>query len=368
MTKLKVLQIGKYYPPYKGGFETSLFTLVESLKDRLQIDVLVSNTNSKTVIERDNGLSIIRLANFGKIFSQPITPTLAFWLKRARSDIIHLHLPNPLAMISYLIISPKGKLIISYHNDIVRQKWSDLFLRPLLLKILDKADSIIVTSENLINSSPILKKFRAKCRVIPYGIDVNRFNPTSHILERAEKIKTDIDKPIILFVGRMVYYKGLKYLIRAMRNIDAKLLIIGKGPLEFKLKQLAKKLGVDNKILWLGQISDEELPAYYYSCDLLVLPSCEKSESFGLVLLEAQACGRPVISTDLPTGVTFTNLHQKTGLVVAPKNDKSLTQAINTLLKNPDLRQVYGQNGRDRVRAIFNKEVMAERIFEAYYL
>ena len=256
MNKIKVLQIGKYYYPHRGGFESSLYTLVNELKDRLQIQVLVSYTRARTTFERDNGLEVVRLANFGKVFSQPITPTLPFWIKRTRSDVVHLHLPNPLAMVSYLLASPKAKLIISYHNDIIRQKWAAIFLNPLLMKTLHRADAIIVTSENLINNSPILKRFRTKCRVIPHGIDTDGFSSTPKILEESHKIKKGINKPVILFVGRLVYYKGLTYLIRAMRNIDAKLMIVGSGPLKFKLKLSAKLLGVDNKISWLGDVSD----------------------------------------------------------------------------------------------------------------
>lgn len=366
MNRMNVLQIGKYYPPFKGGFESSLFTLVNALRDKLQIQVLVSHTRARTTIEREDGLVIIRLANFGKIFSQPLTLTLPLWIKRARSDIVHLHLPNPLALISYLILSPKGKLIISYHNDIIRQRWAMIFLRPALLKVFSRAEAIIVTSRNLMNNSSILKKFHQKCHIIPYAVDIDRFKLTSQILQKAEEIKRKFNGSIVLFVGRLIYYKGLNYLIKATRGLNAKFLIIGKGPLEFKLKALAKSLGVQNKILWLGEVSDEDLPAYYYACDLLVLPSCEKSESFGLVLLEAQACARPVISTNLPTGVTFANLHQRTGLVVPAKDERALNYAIGILLKNSALRQRYGQNGRERVKREFNKETMAEKILQLY--
>lgn len=366
MNRIRVLQIGKYYHPYRGGFESSLYTLVNELKDKLNVCVLVSHIKPKTTIEKIRNLSVIRLASFGRILSQPITPMLPFWIKRLKADIIHLHLPNPLAMISYLIVSPEGKLIISYHNDIIRQKIATIFLMPLLAKILHKADAIVATSENLINSSLFLKKFRQKCHIIPHGIDIERFKANSEVLKKSEKLRSDINKPIILFVGRLVYYKGLKYLIKAMKNIDAKLMVIGKGPQQFKLKLSAKFWNVSNKILWLGDIADKLLPLYYHACDLFVLPSCENSESFGLVILEAQAAGKPIISTNLPTGITFTNLHQRTGLVVPPKDSLALAQAINYLLAAKELREEYGQNGRERVRQEFTKEGMAEKILALY--
>jgi rhamnosyl/mannosyltransferase len=366
MNNLKVLHIGKYYHPYRGGFEYSLYTLVNELKDKLQIQVLVSHTRCKTVVDKMRNLTIYRLANLGRIFSQPISPLLPLWIKRLKADIIHIHLPNPLAMFSYLITSSDAKLIVSYHNDVVEHWLPMVFFRPLLIRILKRADNIIVTSYNLIESSTVLKRFREKCIVIPHGIDVFRFQLTPQVIKESEKIKQETDKPIILFIGRLVYYKGLKYLIKAMQNIDAQLIIIGDGPLGFRLKTLAKSLGVNNKISWLGNMPDEAIPAYYHACDLSVLPSCSNSESFGLVILEAHACEKPVVSTDLPTGVTFTNLHKETGLVVPSRNPAALSVAINELLSSKELRQVYGQNGRQRVENEFTKEKMAEKVLMLY--
>jgi rhamnosyl/mannosyltransferase len=151
-----------------------------------------------------------------------------------------------------------------------------------------------------------------------------------------------------------------------MKDIDAKLIIIGDGPWRFKLKLLAGFLGLGNKILWLGDISDESLPIYYHACDLFVLPSCSVAESFGLVILEAHASGKPVVSTDLPTGVTFTNLHQETGLVVPPRDSVALAKAINYLLNSKELRRRYGRNARKRVEREFTKEIMTKKFLTLY--
>ncbi len=366
MNKIRVLHIGKYYHPYRGGFESSLYTLINELKNAVEFKVLAAHTGCTTAIEKMKDVTIVRLANFGKIFSQPITPTLPFWIKNETADIVHLHMPNPLAMISYLIASPPGKLVVSYHNDIIRQKGAMVFLRPFVLKLLEKACAIVVTSENLINGSDILKRFRAKCRVIPHGIDITRFELTPEILNESRKVKNRINKPVILFVGRLVSYKGLGYLIKAMRDIDAKLLIIGTGPQELQLRILARILNVRGRIEWLGDVPDEKLSIYYNACDLFVLPSCANSESFGLVILEAHAARKPVVSTDLPTGVTFTNLNEVTGCVVPPRDSLALAQAINRLLGSKDLKERYGENGRERAKNEFSKEMMAERFLTLY--
>lgn len=368
MKKIKVLQIGKYYPPYKGGFENSLYALVEGLKNRFQFQVLVANVRCKTAIERLKDVTVIRLGSLGKIFSQPLTFSLFFWLRRSSSDIVHIHLPNPLAMIFYLLTSPRGKLIVSYHNDIIRQKALMIFLKPMVIKLLRRAAGVVVTSENLIHSSDILRMFRYKCYVVPHGIDADRFKVTPEIKDQAEKIKEKVKQPIVLFVGRLVYYKGLKYLIQAMKDVEAALMIVGSGSEGLKLKILAKRLKVDKKILWLGEVSDEMLPAYYQACDLFVLPSCANSESFGLVILEAHSFGKPVVSTNLPTGVTFTNLHQKTGLVIPPHDSHYLKEAINLLLASKELRDKYGEYARRRVGDEFTKEKMAKEIANIYEL
>lgn len=366
MRKLRVLHLGKYYHPYKGGFEASLYTLVNETEDNLSVRVLASHTRPKTVIERTRNSTVVRLANFGRIFSQPLTPAYFFWLRSLKCDIVHLHLPHPLAMLSYLAASPRAKLIVSYHNDIIRPRWAGSLLRPLLIRVLKRASVIVVASGNLINSSGFLMRFREKCTIIPYGIDIGRFKVTPGLLEESRTVRDSINKPIILFVGRLVYYKGLKYLIKAMKDIDAKLIIIGDGDEKNKLKLYSSLQGVNDKILWLGRVPDDLLPAYYHACDIFVLPSCYNSESFGLVILEAHACAKPVVSTNLPTGVSFANLHEKTGLVVSAGSSPALAGALNHLLGSRELREAYGANGRLRVEREFGKEIMAQRFLNLY--
>ncbi len=366
MSNLKVAQIGKYYHPCRGGVESSLYSLVSGLKEKIDFQVIVSNTKPKTTQEDYEGVRIFRLARFGVIFSQPLNPLLLFRLKKIKADIIHLHLPNPLAMIFYLIARPRGKLVISYHSDIVRQKMLKCIVRTFLISVLEKADAIVVTSANLIDTYPILLQFRKKCSVIPHGVDLDRFKKTPRVAEQSKKIRQRLDGQIILFVGRLVYYKGLIYLIKAMKGISAKLIIIGDGNLRLKLKARAFYYGVNKKIFWLKDVLDEELPFYYYACDLFALPSCAISESFGMAMLEAHACGKPVVSADLPTGVRDVNVHQKTGIVVPPREPQALAGAIKKLLDSADLRDNYGKAGRLRVEKEFTREDMCAKFLILY--
>ncbi|MEW6100977.1 MAG: glycosyltransferase, partial [Candidatus Omnitrophota bacterium] len=349
-----------------GGTESHLDTLAKELTKEMEVAVLASSTGLKTCVENNCGVNIVRLATAGKVFSQPLTFVLPFWLKKLRADILHFHLPNPFAVISYFITRPSGKLVVSYHSDIIRQRLLSFLFNPLLLKFLGKSEAIIVSSRALIDNSSVLRKFRGKCRVLPHGIDLSKFSPQEAVLKKAQVLRTRFGSPLLLFVGRLVYYKGLEYLIRAMREIDARLLIVGEGPLKNKLKKLSRKLCVNDKITWLGEVPNEDVSPYYYACDVFVLPSSIRAESFGIVQLEAFACARPVVSTALPTGVPFVNIDGHTGLVVKPRDYNELALAINKLLKAPQLRNALGKNGKERVRAEFTKEKMSDGILKLY--
>ncbi len=363
---MKVLQVSKLYPPVIGGVENHLYLLANELKDRVETKVLVANTRLKTEIKREKNLEIIRVASFGRLFSLPLPLSFPLWFKGMNSDILHFHLPFPLGVISYLLMRPKGKVVVTYHSDIIRQRLFRIFYRPFLMRFLKRADCIITASPNLRDNSPVLKRFKDKCEVIPFGIDLEEFRLTPEIAEKAQEIKGKYKGPLILFAGRLVSYKGLKYLIEAIKEVEARLLIIGKGPLEARLKRLAKRWGIENRIIWIGKVDKRDLVSFYHACDLLILPSISNNEAFGIVQLEAFACGKPVISTDLPTGISSVNLHQKTGLIVPPKDSKALAREINRLLKSPDLREKYGQYAKKRVEKEFTKELMTQRVLKLY--
>lgn len=366
MHRLKVLQIGKYYRPYIGGTENHLVTLVNELQKEVDIDVFVANTKSNTSVENDNGVNVFRLSSIGNFFSVPLTLSLPFWLKRQAADILHFHLPNPLSVFSYFLVRPKGRIVVSYHSDIVRQKFFNPLFNPFLFRFLKKAQTIIVSSDALLKNSVVLQRFKDKCKVISHGIDINHFRADTQVLEKSKEIRQKYGGPLILFVGRLVYYKGLEYLLKAMQNINVKILIVGDGPLKRRLKKIAKKLGIGDKVIWMGAIKNEDIAPYYYACDVFVLPSSLRAESFGIVQLEAFACRKPVVSTNLPTGVPFVNLDGKTGIVVPPRNCHALAYAINRLLGSPDLSKNYGQNAYERVKELFSKEKMADDILEVY--
>jgi rhamnosyl/mannosyltransferase len=164
----------------------------------------------------------------------------------------------------------------------------------------------------------------------------------------------------------LVSYKGLEILVRALEDSKARLWIVGAGPLEDSLKSFVKQKGLAERVVFLGQVSESDLVAYYHACDVFVLPSITNAEMFGVVQLEAMACRKPVISTDLPTGVSWVNQHLKTGFVVPPNNVAELANAIQILLNNPALRQEMGEAGRRRVEQQFTSAKMAEAMLQVY--
>lgn len=361
---ISVLQLGKYYAPVKGGIETYLYNLCANLPDDIKTKILVSNLSMKTEIDRVDDIEVIRLAKADQLFSTAMNPSLPFWLRREDSDIIHVQLPNPMAVISYLMVRPKGKLVVSYHSDILKQKFILNFYKFCLDKFLDMASSIIVATPNHITFSPFLNSRAEKCKVIHYGIDSTLYEPTDVSRRQAAKIRARFgSKPIVLFVGRLVYYKGIEYLLKAARDLDVNVLVIGNGPYYSTLK--LQSMDQPNVHL-LGEVSDSLMTGYYNAADFFVLPSISRAEAFGLVQLEAFSAGKPVICTDLTTGVPYVNVHNKTGFVVKPGDVPDLKNAIQTLAQNPELRKKMGENAHNRVVNDFTIKNMAESTAQIY--
>lgn len=349
---MNILQLGKYYSPVQGGIETHVRELCEGLVKRGNkvVCIVSSKFNSDEII---NGVKVVRLARLFN--SYPIVFSLPGYLKKVQNyfDIVHLHMPNPSAEISCLLAKPK-KLIVSYHADVVDKFGAGMYLY-FQNKVLRMADKIIVSSQKYADSSPVLKKFKHKCVVIPYGIDSKKF------LKNSSPISGK--KPVFLFVGRLVKYKGVKYLIDAMKNVDGTLLLVGNGPLLHSLHLRVAELNLDSRVKFLADVPGKELPGFYHAADVVILPSISRAEAFGIVQLEAMACSKPVVST---SGIV--NVHLKTGLVVPPADSVALASAMNKLAEDKSLRVRLGRNGKRRVQKYFNVGLMLDRVIDVYNL
>jgi glycosyltransferase involved in cell wall biosynthesis len=365
---MNVLQVYKYYHPFIGGIENHVRALATALSKHVEVRVLVANTRPRREIDLVDGIPVARVPRYGQALSTPLAPTFPLWLRRQAADITHIHLANPLATFSYDLIPPNGtRLVASYHMDTeAKNALAHRLYQPFLHRFLQRAEAILVASPTMLERCATLQPHRGKCVLVPYGIDVERFAPTPDLERQARELRSRYGSPLVLFVGRLVYYKGVDTLIRAAERIQGTVLVIGTGPQEEMLRRLASSLQLSKKVRFLGHLPDEDLPAYYHACDVFVLPSTAPTEAFGLVQVEAMACGKPVVCTDLPTGVTYVNRHGETGLVVPPRDPQALAEAVNRLLADPALRQRLGRQGRERVEREFTKEAMVQKILGVY--
>ena len=360
----RILHVGKFYPPHMGGMETYLQVVCRGVQHHHDVEVLVASDTPHDEIDQDEGIKVVRAGTMFTLASTSFCRGMIRRIRASRADIIHLHMPNPSATLAYLIVRPKAKLVITYHSDIVRQKILGRAIAPVLHAALKRAAAIITTSPQYLATSPTLQPHLDRCRVLPYGIPIESFSQVNPAGIAA--IRERFGSRIVLSVGRLIYYKGFDVLIRAMKNVEGHLLIVGDGPMRAELQQLIIDQGLQDRVTLLAEVQNDEIVDYYRASDVFALASIARSEAFGIVQLEAMACGIPVVNTALDSGVPYVSLDGQTGITVPPGDADALSGALNRLLDDPDLRAKYGQAGRERVNAEFTSEVMTRRMLKLY--
>jgi rhamnosyl/mannosyltransferase len=372
---MHILHIYKDYPPILGGIENHVRLLAEAQIERgHRVTVLVTNpAGRRTTIIEEGGVVVVRAARLGTVVSTPLSLALLQQLSRIRPDVVHLHFPYPVGEVSQWILRRGRATVLTYHSDVVRQQSIMRFYRSVLVRILTQVNAIIIGSPPMQNSS-YLQPHRDKLHLIPYGIPLARFRnpPTTEDLSRLYSRYGDIlhgsrsqGEFLLLFVGRLRYYKGLDNLIRALPGMPARLIVVGIGPMEEEWKALAVETGAGDKITWLGEVPDADLPALYHVADLFTLPASHPSEAFGLVQVEAMAAGLPVVCTELGTGTSYVNRDGVTGLVVPPGDPAALRDAVNHLIADPDLRRAMGAAARARASE-FDLNEMVDKVLALY--
>jgi glycosyltransferase involved in cell wall biosynthesis len=363
-SKFRVLQVGKFYPPHMGGIETHLQALCGELRRTLDVNVVVASDGREGVEETRDGVRISRLPTPLTLAAAPLCPGMVHKIGHSDADLVHIHLPNPTAVLACLASGYRGPVVVTYHSDTVRQKVLGPLFSPFLHRILQRSAGIIATSPNYLNTSPVLARHTDRCHVIPYGIALDEFaHADSSVVSGLRERYGD---RLIISVGRLVYYKGFEYLIRAMRKVRGKLLIVGDGPLREKLNSLAAELDLKDKVILPGEIQNDQMPPYYHAAKVFALASIARSEAFGIVQIEAMAAGLPVVNTSLDSGVPFVSLHEQTGLTVPPADPDALAAALNRLLDDEDLRQSLGRAAIVRAQQQFSLEAMTSKTLALY--
>jgi rhamnosyl/mannosyltransferase len=375
LVRLRVLHFGRFYNDQFGGLERHVDTLLRGLEPYCVSDNLVAHDKYAEATVPANGYTVYKTPSLGKLASTALCPTMPLWARRLHRqhdyELVHLHFPDPMAHLASTFLPRDVKRVITWHSDIVRQKRLLRFYRPFLNRIVNQADAIIVPTPRHLEASPQLTacRYPERIQVVPFGLDYAPLDEAACSSAAIAALRTRLagDAPLLFTVGRHVYYKGLEFLIRAMADIPYAILVVGgEGPLTPRLRALAETLGLTARIRFVGRIPDTEMPFYYHACDVFCMPSVAPAEAFGLVQLEAMACGKPVVCCELHNGVTYVNRHGETGLVVPPRDPEALAEALNRLLNDPELRVRLGEQGRRRVRAEFSVESMVAGTLRVY--
>ena len=382
--RLRVLQFGRFNnAEQNGGIERHMQLLCEGLV-ALNVDVtyLVVGDSLRSKESKINTATgtyrMVEVATFGTYLSTAASPMQilkALVMHRKEPfDVVHLHFPNPLAHLASLLLPGSIKRVITWHSDIVRQKRLLAMYLPFLQRVTLSADALIAaTPAHYTSSTQIPDSLpAAKRHVIPYGRDFSDLALTPHTTELGTSLKVKAKSVstsghIIFALGRHVYYKGFDVLIEAVQHVDAQLILGGDGSLKAELQQQSERLGIGHKVIFTGSIPEADLAAYFNACDVFCLPSVAQSEAFGLVQLEAMACGKPVVCTQLNNGVNVVNQVGVTGLAVPVRDATALAEALNTLLNDDALRSKLGQQAKTHAISGYSLTSMATSHRDLYY-
>ena len=363
---MKIIQTPVRFRPYTGGVENYVYYLSKELV-RLghEVTVVCANEPKTKNYEVIEGMGVKRLYYPFKIANTNITPNLLYTLSKEGFDLIHTHLPTPWsADLSALVSKIKGKpLVLTYHNNIVgfgvASHLANAYRKTMMKFVLSRADSIIVTNKKQLKFSPFLSDYIEKIKIIPPGVDTEKFKPT--------KIEKEENSLFFLSVlDRFHGYKGLKYLLEALKIVkkeikDVKLTVGGRGELAEYYKRISNSLGLEDNVDFVGHIPESELVEHYNRSELFVLPSFSaEQEGFGIVLLEAMACGLPVVTTEI-VGLADEIESERAGLIIHPKDIDSLANAIIMTLKNEKI----GKNAR-MLASKYDWRKIAEEISKLY--
>lgn len=348
---------------YGGASIAAYHLAIEMAKLGHEIIIFTTSLNSKESIEECKNLKIYRYGTNFKMLTSNISLGLFRKPLRYNVDIIHTHFdipPGPFAGLTYAK-KKDTPFAITYHGDWVdtygglsRRIGVTIHNKFFVHNLLSSANVIISPSKYYINNSPYLKRFKDKISVIPNGINLSDFSIPYSSRDCREKLGLPLDKKIILFLGYLAPYKGPDMLIKAMPQIikripNVELIFAGKGVMRENLESLTENLNINKNVKFKGFISDDTKILYYKAADIFCLPSTMSTECYPLTILEAMACGTPIIASNIG-GISDAINEGENGLLVEPRNPESLAEAIINLLENEDIRRKMRKNGQKKIK------------------
>jgi glycosyltransferase involved in cell wall biosynthesis len=372
--RLRVLHIGKFVPPPQGGIELHIDTLLRCLQPHVDCALLAAESpqpHARAIFP----YPVYTVSSWGRLNSVTLSPGI---LRAARRlirpggfDILHIHVPNPWADLIALLAPPQLPVVMTWHSDIVRQRILYKSYRYIQRAAIARANHIVLPTPLHLRASAQLDADRvaARATVIPYGIDTAALAAEHASPAAAQRIaQWAAQRPIILTIGRHVYYKGYEYLLQAMTHLHspAVLLMIGAGPLTPTLQAQAADLGITDRVAFWGEVPKPDLLAALHACDVFTLPSTEPAEAFGLASAEAMACAKPVVACDMGNGINYLHQHGQTSLLVPRRDPVALAAALDRLCVDPVLRRRLGQQAQARIRQNFSLPSMTQGMLDVY--
>jgi rhamnosyl/mannosyltransferase len=358
---VKLVHVYKdYFPPVRGGIEQTIHRMARwQVAAGHEVTVLVASGTRASRTEVLDGVRVIRVGEWARALSSPISPGFPAALGRLEADLWHLHSPNPLGEVAFQLAGKRGAMVFTYYCDLSKQKALVPLYRPLVHALFRRAQAIhVIAPQALERPDSIVYPFRARAQVVPLGIETDTLLALDRDRPGARRLRERFGDPHLLFVGRLRHYKGLHHLLDAMPQVSARLVIVGDGAMEASLKAQAARLGLGDKVTFAGAVDDETLLDHLAAAGIGLLPSSTPTEAFGLAMVEYLAAGLPAISTELGTGTSFVNAHGETGLIVPACDPAALAAAIGTMVKDREWREAMGRAGRERVRRMFTTAAM----------
>ncbi len=365
---MKILQLGKFWP-VRGGVERVMADLMTGLSARgIDCDMMCAASAGRGSISvLSEHSSLITHRTWVKAASTTIAPSMVAQLKKVAPayDIIHVHHPDPMAATALLLSGYKGRVVLHWHSDILKQKRLVRLYRPLQRWLIDRADVVIGTTPEYIRNSPDLAGAMSKIACVPIGVDAIEADPKG-----AEAIRAlYAGRTIVYFMGRLIGYKGLEHLVDAARYLpDSYVILIGgDGPLRGALQQRIDDAGLAGKVVLLGRIEQHLVSAYYTACHVFCLPSVMKTEAFGIVQIEAMSLGKPVVATRIHgSGTAWVNSHGHSGLNVPVADPRAIADAIKAITADTDCYTRFCRGAEQRFNDNFRIDSMIDRCVDIY--